>query len=151
MSCPAPFHPNHSSDALDGPRHYLLLTWNFLVMDSYVFAVRRMGSASVCTVPVFWASFRWSVPLALNESKRGTFSVFLPCLPGAANEKEANYLHKMDALFQWWQAFSALETAIFQIKTEEKGRGKGRWSAQNVTLQPAMRLVRLKAFTGNPV
>lgn len=46
------------------------------------------------------ASLPWSVPLALNESKRGEFSVFLPSLPKATNEKEANYLCKMDALLQ---------------------------------------------------
>lgn len=46
------------------------------------------------------ASLPWSVPLALNESKRGEFSVFLPSLPKATNEKEANYLCKMAALLQ---------------------------------------------------
>ncbi len=97
------------------------------------------------------ASLRWSVPLALNESKRGTFCVFLPSFPGAANEKEANYLCKMAALLQQWQAFSALKQQYSKLKEEKRGGSEKRWSTQNVTPQPAMRLVHLMAFTSNPV
>lgn len=97
------------------------------------------------------ASLRWSVPLALNESKRGTFCVFLPSFPGAANEKEVNYLCKMAALLQQWQAFSALKQQYSKLKEEERGGSEKRWSTQNVTPQPAMRLVHLMAFTSNPV